>query len=303
MEEVKRALLIACAVVAGAASAREKLLPGDRAHAGELWRVHCAGCHGADGEPTLAGKSLGGRPLKDPALLDARTDEQLLASILKGGPGAMPAFGRFLSSLDAADLIALLRAPLPSVEDVFPDAAAYTVQNYTIKGSQLARAENLGGGIPAAQRELAIFSVYAGERPALGPRLVAHDDHVGLDDLHPKAKLGYLVFGPLPGPQGEPGIAALALSREFAVARLLAGPGAGDLDKLAQAVRGKGARDPGSRRPFVYKKSPEQAAALTRLYARAVEVAALAAKDESDRHLFDPPDTAPKKSPAAEPGD
>jgi hypothetical protein len=50
------------------------------------------------------------------------------------------------------------------------------------------------------------------------------------------------------------------------------------------------ARQPDLSRPFSFKANPGQARALTRLYARAVEAAALASKDEADRHLFDLPE-------------
>jgi hypothetical protein len=103
--------------------------------------------------------------------------------------------------------------------------------------------------------------------------------------------------------KGGEGTAALGLSPQFTVAKLLAVPGSGDLSKLAAAVLGKGSRDPGQRRPFVFKKSPERAQAITRLYARAVEAAALAAKEEADRHLFDPPEAAAKAKPPAEPNE
>src|SRR5205807_2327273 len=149
----------------------------------------------------------------------------------------------------------------------------------------LARAEALAGPLPAEERELTVFSVYGGKRGPLGPRLVQPDDHVGLDELPVKAKLGYLVFGPLPGPKGEPGLVAIALSPALSVVKLVGGPGSSELHKIASSVVGKGSRDPGQRRPFVVKGAPERAAALTRLYARAVEAAAVAAKEEADRHL------------------
>jgi xanthine/CO dehydrogenase XdhC/CoxF family maturation factor len=53
-----------------------------------------------------------------------------------------------------------------------------------------------------------------------------------------------------------------------------------------------GAAPAARRKPFVSKAAPEAALALTRLYARAVEVAALAAKEEADRHLFDAPEAS-----------
>jgi len=286
-------VLVALLLAAGAAHGKEKLRAGDLAHARELFRIHCAGCHG-EGVPTPIGKSLGAPRLNEPAFIASRSDEQLIAAILKGGPGPhSPAFGRWLTLLDAADLVALLRGPLPGVEDVFPEASAYTAKTYKLTGNLLMRAENLAGDLSPEERELTVFSVYRGPKSPLGPRLVPQDP-VQLDDLFPKAKLGYLVFGPLPGPKGEPGVVALALSKEFKVLRIVGGPGTRELHKLSAVVLGKGARDPGLRRPFVYKPAPERARALTRLYARAVEAAAVAEKEEVDRHLFDPPEVTSK---------
>ena len=277
---------------APAARASDPLRAGDIAHARDLWSLHCAGCHAQGEEPTAVGKSLGDPRLRDPARIDARTDEDLIATVLNGNPAmASPAFGKWLSLLDATDLVSLLRAPLPAVQDVYPEAAAYTVKSYPIAGNQLARAEALAGPIPAEERELSVFTIYGGERPALGPRLVPQDPRK-LDELSPKAKKGYLVFGPVPGQQGEPGTVALALSPEFVVTRLVAGRGQPEVYKLAPAVLGKGGRDPGKRKPFVFRSAPERAKALTRLYARAVEAAAAAAREEAELHLFDPPEVA-----------
>jgi mono/diheme cytochrome c family protein len=287
--------LVAAALAATPALAKDRLAAGDARHGEQLYKLNCRGCHG-DGQATAVGRSLGAPQLRDPELLDARTDEQLIATMLKGGPSAGSPALSYLSQLDAADLVAYLRAPLPSVADVFPEAAAYTVKRYSITPSQIARAETLAGPLAEDDRVLAVFSVYGGTTPPLGPRLVAPTDNVGLDELPPKAKLGYLVFGPLPA-HGGTGVLALALSPTFVVQKLVAGPRAGDLGKLPSAVMGKGGREPTSRRPFVFKDSPERAKALTRLYARAVEAAALAAKEESDRHIFDAPEQTTKAKP------
>ncbi len=298
---MRLSLSAALLLASSGALGKERLAPGDQANAKPLWRLHCAGCHGAAGEPTKLGASLGASSLRDPALVDGRSDEQLISAIQKGGPGAMPAF-KFLTPLDAADLAALLRAPVPAVADVFGDAAAYTYKRYALLPAQVARAEALAGALPPSERELTVFSIYGGDKPQLGPRVVAPDDHVGLDDLSPKSKIGYLAFGTVPAapPASGEAVVALALTPAFCVARVVSG-GDADLSGLAAAALGRGGRDPASRRPFVYKKSPEQAAALTRLYARAVEAAAAAAKDEADRHLFDPPESAAKKAPPTNP--
>src|SRR3954466_8605182 len=124
--------------------AAEQLLPGDARNAQKLYRLHCIGCHAASGEPAATGKPLGAPMLKDPALIAARTDDQLISLLLKGTP-KHPAPGTALNLLDAADLVALLRAGLPAIADLFPDAASYTAKSYTLQGPAVVRAEALTG--------------------------------------------------------------------------------------------------------------------------------------------------------------
>ena len=269
-------------------AAAEPLLAGDARSARGPYRLHCAGCHGS-GEPTATGKSLGAPGLRDPALIASRSDDQLISMFLKGTP-EHPAPGTALSLLDAADLTAYLRAGLPGIADVFPDAAAYTAHAYTLQGPALQRAESLAGeDLPAAERALTIFSVYGGDLPATGPRLVSQDP-VQLDELSPRAKKGYVAFGSL---SGEP--VALALSPDLTVLRLLSQSPV--TAKVAPAVVGKGGREPGRRKPFISKVAPEAAKALTRLYARAAEAASIAAREEADRHVFDAPEPLRKATP------
>lgn len=285
-------LVLAC--TATGVRAVEPVLVGDRARAVELWRLHCAGCHGTGTslpDPLPLGAKLGAKALRDPALLAARTDEDLITTVLKGGPGpASPAF-RFLGLLDAADLVAFLRHGLPTIADVFPDAAAYTAKSYTLVGPALTRAESLAGvELARAERDLMVFMVYRGEQAPLGPKLVPQNP-VQLDALSPRKRLGFVVYGALVPPKGgEPVAVALGLANDFSVQKLISGGPALDLSKVAPGVVGKGGREPGKRKPFVSKAAPGQAAALTRLYARAVELAAVAGKEEADRHLFDVPE-------------
>jgi hypothetical protein len=252
-----------------------QLLTGDVRNARGLIALHCAACH--EGSDRYHAPSL-----NDPALIASRTDDQLTALLLKGTDSHPAKFG--FSLLDAADLAAYLRAGLPSVIDCFPDAAAYTAKAFTLSGPAENRAETLvGEELKAAERTVTVFSVYGGPQPPTGPRLVPQDP-VLLDQLSPKSKRGYVVFGWL---DGKP--LAMALTTELQVLHLVSPAAAAA--KAAPAVVGKGDRAPGRRRPFVSKSAPEAARELTRLYARAAEAASLAAKEEADRHLFDAPGT------------
>ena len=284
------------------ALAADPLQAGDKANAASLWRMHCAGCHGdaaAFADPTPIGKQLGGKRLRDAAFLAARSDDDLITTILKGGPGGGSPAMVFLSPLDAADLVAWLRAGLPRVEDVFADATAFQVKKYPLAGPGLARAEALAGAeLLPEEKELAVFAVYGGGKAPLGPRLVPQEP-VALDTLSPKDRRGWVVFGELKGPKGDLLPLALGLANDFSVVKLAGGPGL-DLSKVAPSVLGKGGREPGKRKAFASKSAPEQAAALTRLYARAVEGAAAAFKEEADRHLFDQPESTAKGAAATQ---
>lgn len=295
-------LLAALSVAALPALAADPLLAGDKANAASLWRLHCAACHGeaaAFADPTAIGRQLGGKRLRDAAFLAARSDDELITTILKGGPGGGSPALVFLSPLDAADLVAWLRAGLPKVEDVFEGAAAFHVKRYPLAGPGLARAESLAGGeLRPDELELAVFTVYGGAPSPLGPRLVPQEP-VALDALSPKDRRGWVVFGELRGARGEPIPLALGLANDFSVVKLAGAPGL-DLSKVAPSVLGKGGREPGKRNAFASKSAPEQAAALTRLYARAVEAAAAAFKEEADRHLFDQPESTPQGTAATQ---
>jgi mono/diheme cytochrome c family protein len=279
VEALNLRAIAALLIAATPALAIEPLSAGDQRNARGLWKLHCAGCHGENGAPTAAGKSLGAPGLRDPALIASRTDDQLVSLLLRGTP-THPAPGSALNLLDAADLVAFLRGGMPQISDLFPDAAAYTAKTYKLEGPALNRAESLAGSdLGTDEKQLTVFAVYTGEQAATGPRLVPQDP-VALDELMPKARRGFAVFGWL---SGAP--VAMAIGNDFSVTRLLSP--SPDAAKVAPAVVGKGGKAPAQRKAFASKAAPEAAKTLTRLYARAAEAAALAAREETERHLFD----------------
>lgn len=75
----------------------------DALRGAELYRLHCAGCHGAGGRPVLPGAPDFTRPT---ALL--RPDGALLQTI-RGGRGAMPGYAGQLRDRDILDVVAHLR--------------------------------------------------------------------------------------------------------------------------------------------------------------------------------------------------
>jgi len=78
---------------------------------GKIYAVNCAGCHGENREG-------GAGPALNAALIDARTDDQLHATIQNGRPGGMPAFKGALSEGEQWQLVNFLRfkASTPSSE-------------------------------------------------------------------------------------------------------------------------------------------------------------------------------------------
>jgi cytochrome c6 len=76
---------------------------GDVLAGADLYRRHCAICHGPDGRPVLPTAPDFSRPT---ALL--KPDLTLLATI-RGGRGAMPAYGGQLRDREILDIVTHLR--------------------------------------------------------------------------------------------------------------------------------------------------------------------------------------------------
>ncbi|MDH5538253.1 MAG: c-type cytochrome [Rhizobacter sp.] len=96
MKTALGALAIALGVLSGARAA-------DVVKGGELYRLHCAGCHGNDGRPVMPHAPDFSRPT---ALL--KPDLVLLGAI-RSGRGAMPAYQGQLRDREILDIVAHLR--------------------------------------------------------------------------------------------------------------------------------------------------------------------------------------------------
>ncbi len=96
---VRARVLVAALTVAAAVPASA----GDPARGADLYRQHCASCHGAGGRPVLPNAPDFTRHT---ALL--KPDLALLASIRRGR-GAMPAYDGVLRDRDILDVVAHLR--------------------------------------------------------------------------------------------------------------------------------------------------------------------------------------------------
>lgn len=99
-------ILLACFVV----SANQRNKRGRSAP--ELYRRHCASCHGADGRAqTQKGKFSHARDLTDAKWQDDVTDERIFNSIMNGRNvrGNMPAFSDTVNEKEIDSLVSLVR--------------------------------------------------------------------------------------------------------------------------------------------------------------------------------------------------
>lgn len=73
----------------------------------DTYKAKCQMCHGATGEPTGAGKSMGAKPFSDPDV--AKKSDADLAGITATGKNKMPAFKGKLSDDQINDLVKYVR--------------------------------------------------------------------------------------------------------------------------------------------------------------------------------------------------
>lgn len=84
-----------CAALANAQSAESS------------YKSKCAGCHGQDGNPSVAGKSLGARPFSSPEVKKESNAE--LEQVISDGRNKMPKYGEKLSAAEIKGLVTYIR--------------------------------------------------------------------------------------------------------------------------------------------------------------------------------------------------
>jgi mono/diheme cytochrome c family protein len=94
------ALVLAVALLAPAPAAAED--------AAALWKAKCAGCHGADGQPSAMGQKMGARDLGSPEV-QKLTDAELTTLTAKG-KNKMPAYEAKLTADQIKALVAHMRS-------------------------------------------------------------------------------------------------------------------------------------------------------------------------------------------------
>ena len=107
------ALRAACLIAVGlAVSACKHDSAGDPAteNAERTFNTVCARCHGADGKGGVGPEGTNPpRNFCDAAFQSSRSDEQL-AQVIRGGKGAMPAFGNLFPDPDLRALVRKVRS-------------------------------------------------------------------------------------------------------------------------------------------------------------------------------------------------
>lgn len=98
-------LLVAMAATLGCSEAAgpKRDLSGER-----LYETHCARCHGPDGKGTEA--VPGAKDLSNTAYMESLTDDRIRATIKRGKPPNMPAFGEQFMEPSMKVLVAYVRS-------------------------------------------------------------------------------------------------------------------------------------------------------------------------------------------------
>lgn len=92
-----------CLLLAAGLAASHDASAADVTKGAELYRLHCAGCHGGDGRPVMPTAPDFSRPA---ALLKP---DLLLLGVVRSGRGPMPAYRGRLRDAEILDIVAHLR--------------------------------------------------------------------------------------------------------------------------------------------------------------------------------------------------
>ncbi len=289
------------------ALAADDALVGDLTHGAQLYRMHCAVCHGFDG----SGKGkvttgLKGTPAdhRNGALMNAR-DDKMLFNVIQTGckgtgcDGSMPAFDRSLSKLDIWDLIAYLRSLHMPLVTFFTDVNQYLVKEYTIgqvggsefKEGQIERLEKALKKVSPAELTNTVFTLYRSDGHLPGPELVPQQPR-RLAKLRKDEKIGYVLFMTVKGPRGRTIPVGLGLDNDYTITRLVttfSDPGLSEeYNRRFANYQGMGKR--GDKPEFSGSRDKigkffDQA--VTRLYLLAVEAANAYESEERERSWAD----------------
>jgi cytochrome c6 len=97
-------VLITTAILAAALASN--VFAADNAQ--DIYKSKCQMCHGANGQPSAVGKSMGARPFSDPDVVKMSDAE--LANITTNGKNKMPAYKGKVSEDEISSLVKYVRA-------------------------------------------------------------------------------------------------------------------------------------------------------------------------------------------------
>lgn len=211
------------------------------------------------------------------------TEEKLLTEII--GDEASR-----LTTMEKTDLLFYLHTLHVSIQELFPEAAAYMAPVYTINEHGLERLDETAKiKLDEAGATGQVFVVYKGAKDGPMPRLIDFKDRVARDMLKKDDRLGYVVFCELPG-ESQSKELAIAMGPEptYPIVGLVGRDAKNHRDpgfaKLLETFAGKGKfNDAGSLR----KGSSKLRDKLLPLYLRAAELATMYYADEREFTAFD----------------
>lgn len=307
-------LLVACVLAPGlalAADTVERPVEGDPVNGGRLFRLHCAACHGVEGEgngPLAAQLAAKPTNLRDGGFLWALTTEELL-SRMRGEklPPKAPPHGRGLTDLELRDLAGWIAEPVPTLSSFFPASTDYVAHIQTIDDDGLERAEKiLGRELKEDEKTLMLFAMMKGDKLEDGRfAMPGPDGSVKIEDIpqalyeaKPKRRMGFVGYVPL-NLKGGRFMVGLALNRTMHIVGVATVPTADEASeklrvKLASTLasfEGAGGRE--GKKTIVPQKRGVKASKdvldeMEKAYVLVLEAGAMYQKEERDRFWADP---------------
>ena len=302
-----RTLVIALFALVPSVALADLPAVGDVHRGAQLFRLNCAGCHGATGRGDgLMARSLSPAPgeVVGTEANIARTDADLYKLLHDGGrafelSSTMPDFGDELGELELWDLVAFLRQGSYSVADFFPNAGRYLVKRYTLDAYAKQRLTQTFGTPPTAQQSsMEVVTAFSGGNAPGAPPQLEPQDPVTLDSLKPHDRIGYVVFVDAQLPIDEkPLPVAIATDRDGKILEAVSTAGVDDTARDAYLKGYVGQGHKGAHPPLIAPKLPRgkkvrpsadgKLLGFDAAYARAMEAVTMYDKEERDRTWAD----------------
>ncbi len=280
---------------------------GDVTHGTQLYRMNCTVCHGFNGSgsgPVRGSLQIQPADHGDGALMNARDNSMLFATIQSGGSAqgkhkAMPGFSGTLDGLDIWDLVAYMRSLHLPLTAFFERVDQYLVKAYDLgqignkdfKAGQMERLKKAIKKVDPRDLHLIVFTLFKADERRASPELVPQEPR-RLAQLQKKDKLGYVFFLDLIGPRGKRIPVGVSLDMNYTMTKLVTTGGApavaGELNTRLAKYVGMGKRGDVAN----FKISKDKVGklfdtAVARIYALAIEGANVYELEERERSWAD----------------